>query len=179
MKLRKREVVWLLALGALLLAVRGMDARTSNLRQRGRAADEQAATAALPPPGTAVGAVPAGDGGAAAGDGSASITMTAAELGALAWGPNPFHAAPSDVMKRAVAHGAAEAPAEAPAPPRFQGVVRVRGRLLAALDGAFRAPGERVGEWRVEEIVPDAVTIRHVRSGETRRLVRGRAALAP
>lgn len=175
MKLRRREAVWLLALGGLLLAVRGMDSRTASLRRSASATAARAAETGAPAPGGAVGPV-------AAGDDEAGALMSDADLASLSWGPNPFR---GGAARREVA-AAGDRPAvegtAAPAPPRvprFQGLVTVKGRTLAALDGKFLAPGERCGDWLLQEIGSGGVTVRQVRTGETRRLSRERTGAAP
>ncbi|MHB8079178.1 MAG: hypothetical protein ACYDIE_07985, partial [Candidatus Krumholzibacteriia bacterium] len=86
MKLRRREAVWLLALGGLLLGVRGMDSRTASLRRSASASTAAAAAAAAAAPTAApTGAVLS----AASGEGEAGALMSTADLAGLAWGPNP------------------------------------------------------------------------------------------
>lgn len=182
MKLRRREAAWLLALGGLLLAVRGMDSRTASLRRSANASGERAAGIGAPPPATAM-ARPA-----APGDGDSDALISTADLATMAWGANPFRggAARRDDVAftgRSVEGGpfASATPAAPTAPqvPRFRGLVTVRGRTLAALDGEFLAPGERIGDWLVQEIGSGGVTVRQVRTGEVRRLSRERTASAP
>lgn len=176
MKLRKREAVWLLALGGLLLVVRGMDSRTASLRRSANTDAERAAETGAPVPATAMPAAP--------GDGDPGTLISTADLAALAWGPNPFRGGASrrdDVAftDRSVEEDpAASATSATPRVPRFRGLVTVRGRTLAALDGEFLAPGERVGDWLVQEIGSGGVTVRQVRTGEVRRLSRERTASA-
>lgn len=180
MKLRRREAVWLLALGGLLLAVRGMDSRTASLRRNASADAERAAGTGAPATAMAMPAAP--------GDGDSGALISTADLATLAWGPNPFRGGASrrdDVAStgRAAAEGpaafAASAAPAAPRVPRFCGLVTVKGRTLAALDGEFLAPGERIGDWLVQEIGSGGVTVRQVRTGELRRLSRERTAFAP
>ncbi len=182
MKLRRREAVWLLVLGGLLLVVRGMDSRTASLRRSASADQARAAEVGAPATAPAM-AVPA-----APGDGDSGTLISTADLTTMAWGPNPFRGGASrrdDVAStgRSVEEGPAAfatpaAPA-APRVPRFCGLVTVKGRTLAALDGEFLAPGERIGDWLVQEIGSGGVTVRQVRTGEVRRLSRERTAFAP
>jgi len=178
MKLRRREAVWLLALGGLLLVVRGMDSRTTSLRRSASADAERVAETGAPATATAMPAAP--------GDGDPGVLISTADLATMAWGPNPFRGgAPrrDDVAftDRSAEEGPAVASATPAAPrvPRFRGLVTVRGRTLAALDGEFLAPGERVGDWLVQEIGSGGVTVRQVRTGEVRRLSRERTVSAP
>lgn len=177
MKLRRREVVWLLALGGLLLVVRGMDSRTASLHRSASANAERAAGTGTPAPATAMPAAP--------GDGDSGALISMVDLATMAWGPNPFRGGASrrdDVAfaGRSAEEGpAASATPAAPRVPRFRGLVTVKGRTLAALDGEFLAPGERIGDWLVQEIGSGGVTVRQVRTGEVRRLSRERTASAP
>ncbi len=193
MKLRKREAVWLAVLGGVLLAVQGLDGRTRALRERSARAGGPPAPAAEPWAAGQPGALAGEPGGTAralasgpeaALSGAASVTITAADLAALPWGSNPFRAGAGQAAGRMAADdpdadvaedetAAAQARA-ANDPPRFQGIVRSRGRLLAALDGRFCAPGDDVGLWRVQEVVDDAVTVRQVRTGRVCTLRRER-----
>jgi hypothetical protein len=179
MKLRRREAVWLLALGGLLLVVRGMDSRTASLHRSASANAERAAEAGAPATAMAT-ARPA-----APGDGDPGALISTADLATMAWGPNPFRGGASrrdDVAftGRSAEDGpAASATSAAPRVPRFRGLVTVKGRTLAALDGEFLAPGERIGDWLVQEIGSGGVTVRQVRTGEVRRLSRERTASAP
>ncbi len=177
MKLRRREAVWLLVLGGLLLVVRGMDSRTASLRRSASADVKSAAETAAPPTATALPAAPGG--------GYPGALISTADLATMAWGPNPFRSSDSRRVEAALTdRSAMERPAASATPagsrvPRFQGLVTVKGRTLAALDGKFFAPGERIGGWLVQEISPGGVTVRQVRTGEVRRLSRERTALAP
>ena len=177
MKLRRREAVWLLALGGLLLVVRGMDSRTASLRRSASADAERAAGTGTPATATAMPAAP--------GDGDSGALISMADLATMAWGPNPFRGGASrrdDVAftgRFAEEGPAASATSAAPRVPRFRGLVTVKGRTLAALDGEFLAPGERIGDWLVQEIGSGGVTVRQVRTGEVRRLSRERTAFAP
>ena len=180
MKLRRREAVWLLALGGLLLAVRGMDSRTASLHRNASADAERAAGTGAPATAMAMPVAPSDD--------DSGALISTAELATMAWGPNPFRGGASrrdDVAftDRSAEEGPAAfvtsaAPA-APRVPRFCGLVTVKGRTLAALDGEFLAPGERIGDWLVQEIGSGGVTVRQVRTGEVRRLSRERTAFAP
>jgi hypothetical protein len=179
MKLRRREAVWLLALGGLLLVVRGMDSRTASLRHRASAVAERVAGTGAPATAMAT-ASPA-----APGDGDPGALISTADLATMAWGPNPFRGGATrrdDVAftdRSADEGSAASATPAAPRVPRFRGLVTVKGRTLAALDGEFLAPGERIGDWLVQEIGSGGVTVRQVRTGEMRRLSRERTASAP
>lgn len=184
MKLRRREAVWLLALGGLLLAVRGMDSRTASLRRSAR--ESAAAAAAGAAPVVAPAPSPAAAGPAGPGDRDPGAPLSTADLATLAWGPNPFRGSSG---RRVDAVVTADRPADgglvsaatpaAPQVPRFRGLVTVKGRTLAALDGEFLAPGERSGEWIVQEIGAGGVIVRRARTGEVRRLGRERTATAP
>ena len=178
MKLRRREAVWLLALAGLLLVVRGMDSRTASLR---RSASASVAAAAADGPSPVTPAAPV-----VPDDGDPGALISTADLATLTWGPNPFRGgaarrtdAAADADRYEAAGMTAPTVTEAPRVPRFQGLVTVRGRTLAALDGKFLAPGERIGVWLVQEIGPGGVTVRQVRSGEVRRLSRERTGAAP
>jgi hypothetical protein len=179
MKLRRREAVWLLVLGGLLLVVRGMDSRTASLRRSASAAAQRASEAALPA------LAPAAPAPAAPGDGEPGALISTADLATMSWGPNPFRGGAAHRDEAAISGRAAgEEPAASAAPaaprmPRFRGLVTVRGRTLAAIDGEFLAPGERVGDWLVQEVGSGGVTVRQVRTGEVRRLSRERTASAP
>jgi hypothetical protein len=192
MKLRRREVAWLAVLGGVLIAVQGLEGRTRTLRERSARAGgastpaAEAWTAGQPgglagEPGGPPSALASGPEAALAGAGS--VTITAADLAALPWGGNPFRAGAGLAAGRSAADDpdadAEEDEAAAHArsandPPRLQGIVRSRGRLLAALDGRFCAPGDDVGLWRVQEVLDDAVTVRQVRTGRVCTLRRER-----
>ena len=177
MKLRRREAVWLLVLGGLLLVVRGMDSRTASLRRSASADAARAAETDAPPTATVM--------PAAAGAGAPGALISTAELATMAWGSNPFRSSDSrrddvDLTDRsAMAGPAVSATPAGSRVPRFQGLVTVKGRTLAALDGKFFATGERIGDWLVQEIGSGGVTVRQVRTGEVRRLSRERTASAP